>query len=291
MAQLTKYYKGEAKIVNDLYEGAARQRDMPRAYLGMSEIGKPCCRALWYRFRGFSPLPFDGRIIMLFRLGDAVEAQIIDWLEIAGYNVYGLQDGFSDFDGFFKGHCDGIVKGVTSQDHVLEIKSYNKTRFDKLKRMGVAESDPQYYDQCQCYMGYSGLERALFVAQCKDTSEIHAERLYFMAERFRALKEKAKYIVMSNEAPPQHNTEDSLECQWCDFRVQCWRPGESIVEHKCGTCSYMAWDGLKRYCSHPDHNFYLQRFDGCPDWLDMFEKMDVSPIKRHSPESPSSARR
>ncbi|MBR5346984.1 MAG: YqaJ viral recombinase family protein, partial [Deltaproteobacteria bacterium] len=53
------------------------------------------------------------------------------------------------------------IKGVTSLDHVLEIKSANSRRFKAFRESGVRAISREYYCQVQCYMGYSGLERAL----------------------------------------------------------------------------------------------------------------------------------
>jgi hypothetical protein len=95
----------------------------------MSAIGDNCARKLWLSFRGYTPLPLDGRVLMLFRFGDRVEEEIIYHLRLAGYSVEGQQESFADHDGWFKGHADGIIHGVTRQQHILEIKSCNANKF------------------------------------------------------------------------------------------------------------------------------------------------------------------
>ena len=66
---------------------------------------------------------------MIFRLGDHIEEDIVGWLKAAGYQVEGQQDAFSDHDGWFSGHCGGIIHGITQQPHILEIKSAKDKEF------------------------------------------------------------------------------------------------------------------------------------------------------------------
>ena len=257
-------------VANNLYEAAARSRnDQPRRnYLGMSAIGDPCERKLWFGFRGFTPLPLDGRVIMLFRFGDRVEEEVIHWLRAAGYHVEGQQEGFSDHGGWFSGHCDGIIHGITNQPHILEIKSCNAKKFNAFKKYGVQKTYQIYWDQSQCYMGYAGLERALFVIQNKDNSEIYTERVYFDQEAFTLLRKKAFSVITSNDPIKPEFAKDSQTCSWCDHRITCWNPEESIQTlQDCMTCQDMRWDGLKRFCHNPEHAFELvQRNGACPDW-------------------------
>jgi len=259
------------KIANEMYEAAARSRDNQtrRSYLGMSAIGDPCARKLWLSFRGYTPLPLDGRILMLFRFGDRVEEEIIYHLRLAGYSVEGQQESFSDHDGWFKGHCDGIIHGVTRRQHILEIKSCNANKFKAFQQYGIQKTYQVYYDQAICYCGYAGLERALFVIQNKNNSEIYTERVYFDSEVFEALKQKAYQIITANDPAPQSFTEDSQTCGWCDHRVTCWMPSEAIQTLRdCMTCEYLKWIGLVRSCLHKDHPYEIkQRIGVCGDFI------------------------
>lgn len=257
------------KVANEMYEAAARARKPgERKYLGMSEIGKPCDRALWYSFRGFDKAPVDGRMIMLFRFGDRIEGEVVHWLTEAGYEIRDRQRSFLVHGGMFAGHWDGEIHGVTQRPHVLEVKSANTKRFKAFKDFGVQKTSPTYYCQAQCYMGYSGLERALFVIQCKDTSELYTERVYFMKSDFEALHERARYIITANAIPEKPFKQDNFECTWCDYRLQCWCPDEAIVTlHVCGTCRYLGFQDLHRFCKNVAHPFEIQQWGiGCDDW-------------------------
>jgi hypothetical protein len=246
------------KIAFEMYEAAARTA-APRTYLGMSQIGNPCERALWYQFRGYNPKPQDGRMIMLFRFGDRVEDEIIYWLMQAGYRVEGQQDAFQDFNGMFRGHCDGIIHDVTRHPHILECKSANSKRFKAFKDNGVRSVSETYYAQAQCYMEYAGLERALFIIQCKDNSEIYTERLYHSKDDAKAYREKAFRIISANELPPKIFAETSFECRWCDYSGHCWNPTETPVTRQvCGTCRNVYMDGDIPWCK--SHNCRLHQW-------------------------------
>ena len=263
------------RIANELYETVSRANNTQprRSYLGMSSIGDSCKRKLWYSFRGYTPIPLDGKVLMIFRFGNLIESEVIAWLKMAGYRIDGTGDKqieFSDYDGYFKGHADGILYGVTSQPHILEIKSCNANRFKLFKQYGVQKTQSLYFYQVQLYMGYANLERALFVIQCKDNSEIYTERVYFDAETFEALRDKAYRIITANDPPPQPFVEDSQVCGWCDHRITCWIPEDSIQTLRdCMTCEYMRWTGLVRSCLHTDHPYEIkQRLGVCPDWTE-----------------------
>lgn len=219
IVDLRKY----TNIPNEIYEAAAKS-DKPRDYLGMSQIGDACDRRLWYAINGYMPVAKDGRIYLIFELGFAIEDIIIKNLRKAGYEISDTQTEFEDFDGKFKGHCDGIIYGVTKKPHILECKSANDNKFNQFKKSGIRDVSPQYYCQAQCYMGYSGLERALFVIYNKNTSEIYAERIYFDKEDFEMLRARAKYILESTTPPPKYDEDPAnFECRYCDYRFECHR--------------------------------------------------------------------
>jgi hypothetical protein len=277
MADLTKFRSNDRlaqAVVDNMYEAAAqaRKKGAPRTYLGMSEIGKPCDRELWYNFRCYPRIDIEGRIIMLFEFGDMIEDRVVHWLREAGYDVAGQQLAFKSHNDLFRGHCDGTIEGVTKKMHILEVKSANKKKFDAFKRHGVRKTYPVYYSQVQCYMGYSSLERSLHIVQCKDTSEIYAERTYFNQSDFNALHDRAYHIITANQAPDRPFSENSFECKYCDQRLTCYHPNEAIMNQVCGTCHFFGFHGLDKYCWHPNHPFKLETTIGCPDWNDRYEK-------------------
>lgn len=255
----------QIRIVNEMYEAASASRDSPRNYLGMSRIGERCARKLWYAFRGYSPAPLEGRAAMIFDLGNRVEDAVLHWLDAAGYRVEDAQREFSAHAGMFRGHCDGIIHGVTSRPHILEIKSANDRRFKAFQREGIRSVSPVYYCQAQCYMGYAGLERALFVVMNKNTCELYAERVHFSREDFEALHARAHAIITANdppERPPDHRDsagEDAQICAWCDFHAVCLS-GEAVqTVPSCGCCAGFVMRGLTPVCTFRDDEPVIDR--------------------------------
>ena len=235
----------------EMYEAACRARASRQArnYLGMSAICGPCDRALWLDFRGYPKAPFDGRMLLLFELGDIIENQMISWLKAAGYNVEGQQKAFEAHHGFFRGHCDGIVHGITKRPHILEIKSANDNSFKAFKKLGVRAAKPLYWGQMQCYMGYSNLERAFFLVSNKNTSELYTERVYFDQDAFESLHERAGEIIYANDPPKR-----SKDCTWCNFTNICDRPHATMfTSMSCGVCAHFHIIDRIMLCQHPLH--------------------------------------
>ena len=264
------------RVVNEMYEAASASRDSPRSYLGMSQIGERCARKLWYAFRGYSSAPLAGRAAMIFDLGNRVEAAVLHWLAAAGYRVEDAQREFSAHAGLFRGHCDGIIHGVSSRPHILEIKSANERRFKAFQSEGIRAVSPVYYCQAQCYMGYAGLERALFVVMNKNTCELYAERVYFSREDFEALHARAYAIITANNPParlPEHREgpeQGTQSCAWCDFHAVCLS-GEAVqTEPSCGCCAGLVMRGLTPVCSYHDGSTPIDWTDhpapSCKEW-------------------------
>lgn len=262
MAELPKLTTAD-RIALEMYAAAERGRNKSRGYLGMSEIGQACDRRLWLSFRGYPGNDPDGRLIMLFELGDMIETQVVRLLNAAGFKVEGQQDGYKSHGGFFRGHSDGTIHGITKQPHILEIKSANDKRFAAFKKFGVRETYPTYYCQVQCYMGYSGLERSLFVIMNKNTSDIYTERVYFNQEDFEALDARAKYIITSNDIPDK-----ASDCMWCPYTSICNDPSKALFTRMtCGSCDHLRWDGLTPKCLSPLHPHDIQEWgSSCTDW-------------------------
>jgi len=268
------------RVAEAMYEGASRWRKDSgvRSYLGMSGIGGLCRRKIWYGFRGYTPSAIEGRIQMIFSLGDAVELQVLKWLEQAGYKVRDRQLAFEDMGGLFRGHCDGIVEGVTQKPHILEIKSASASRFKAFQESGIAAISPEYAGQVQCYMGYSGLERAIFVVMNKNTCEIYTERVHFSRSSFVELKEKATSII-GKDVEIRGFDQDSPECGMCPYKGHCWSAPYIQETPTCGTCVHciFPFDTIEPYCGKHAHHI-LKWGKSCPDWSFTDTALDVVPF-------------
>ena len=105
-------------LVDAGMQAKARQQER-RAYLGASRLGVACERALQFEYAAAPVDPgkeFPGRILRIFERGHDNEAQMVNWLRLAGFDLRthgrdGQQFGFSLLDGRLQGHIDGVIVG------------------------------------------------------------------------------------------------------------------------------------------------------------------------------------
>ena len=235
-------------VVEDIYavHRANEAKNTPRLYLGGSSAGNPCDRALWYSFRHATDVQFDGRILRLFETGHREEERIIRELRAAGYQVEERdpktrrQFAVSDYGGHFAGHLDGKI-WLDGVEHVLEIKTSNTKGFRGVLKHGVQKHKPVHYAQMQLYCGYTGINRALYVMQCKESDQLLTEVVTFDLEFF---EEQRARILRILEAPdPPYKMRDDpgyYLCSWCDHHGLCF--DTQAPEVTCGTCMHSTPD-------------------------------------------------
>ena len=222
--------------------------DLHRPHLGMSQIGKPDDRALWLSFRWSLPDDTSARVRRIFRLGHLIEAEVIELLSrIPGAKVIdrvpgtGQQFNFIYVDGHFGGSMDACMLGVPEAPktwHVIEIKTVNGKRFKELQKSRVEAFSPEYYAQMQCYMGASGMERALFVAYCKDTSELYTERLHAKKIEFSGYLARAERIIMAIEPPSSiYKDADDFEAKKAGATSRVYW-GQELPPPNCRNCRF-----------------------------------------------------
>jgi hypothetical protein len=248
MAELK--FNADLKIASKTLEAIdaavlANAEDGFRTHLGASLIGRPCGRSLWYAFRWARKASFDARTLRLFARGQREEDVMAGLLRSAGMNIMqvdastGQQFRFSDCDGHFGGSMDGGVQGVPDAPkawHVWECKTAGKKAFDDLAAKGVRESKPEHWAQMQCYMHWTGMERALYTTVCKDDDRLHIERVGYdkkAAEQFIAL---AHHIINAPEPLERIGSPDFYLCKWCDHHAICH--GEEAPAVNCRTCAH-----------------------------------------------------
>jgi len=253
MTDISKLLPENSPVVDAIYAYHKKRGDLEqsRQYLGMSEIGGPCERALWYQFRQCCKPTLDGRLYRLFETGNLAESRFVTELRAIGCTVHdvdesGNQFAFSELGGHFSGHMDGCAIGIPGAEKtwvVLEFKTHNAKSFAKLKKEGVKAAKPQHWAQCQCYMRASGMTRALYLACNKDTDDLYAERVHFDPSFASGLIDKAQRIVTSTTPPERAFTRpDYFECQWCDAKRICWGdpvgPAFPVPSISCRQCCH-----------------------------------------------------
>jgi len=251
----------------------ARQDDGWRAHMGASIIGTNCARALWYSFRWTTRISFSGRMLRLFQTGHKQEDRLVEDLRSIGVTVLevdpetGRQFQVRDETGHFGGSMDGVALGVPEAPkswHLCEFKTSNIKGFEKLKREGVQKAKPLHHAQMITYMHLGGIDRALYLAVCKDTDELYAERIHSDPVEGARLVAKAQSIINA-PIPPQRISNDAnwFECKFCDHRELCH--GEKFPERNCRTClhSTPAADGQWDCALHNINPTTSQQHEGC----------------------------
>jgi hypothetical protein len=222
----------------------AQAGDGFREHLGASLIGKSCERALWYDFRWATPARFSGRILRLFETGQLEEARLIRNLRATGATVLevdpqtGRQWQVSAIHGHFGGSLDAVAIGLREAPrswHVVEFKTHSAKSFRELLAHGVAAARPQHAAQMQVYMQLTGIERALYVAVCKDTDELHIERVRADPQTAIRLLDKARRVVEAKR-PPARISDDPAwwECRTCSHHPVCHEDAAAAVT--CRSC-------------------------------------------------------
>ena len=214
-----------------------------RPHLGASLIGHKCDRFLWLSFRWAVKPSFPGRILRLFQRGHDEERNLIRLLQKVGIQVTGAQARVT-FRGHISGSMDGVItKGVPEapkKKHVLEMKTHNRKSFDDLEKKGVLESKPVHEAQMQIYMLGAQIDRALYVAICKDDDRIYTERVKLDPERAQALLERASRISLSDRMPEPLSTDPTwFECKLCDAHEFCHKT-KLTKQVNCRTCAHVS---------------------------------------------------
>jgi len=247
---MTKLLLTGPTTVGMLFEAYQKaEKDWRRDHLGASMIGHKCDRYLWQSFRWAAKEDLSGQKLRLFERGQREEAWVIRDLERAGATVTRFVEGTRQQRtvrwGHVGGGLDGTVSGLVEApqtEHVLEIKTHNAKSFERLKEKGVKASKPEHWAQMQVYMLGSGLDRACYIAVCKDTDEIYMERVRLEPEKAEAIVARGHALAAAVE-PPAKLDKDQPPCvltsrdgtRWpCKFFELCH--GKQIPERNCRTC-------------------------------------------------------
>lgn len=241
------------QAVDAALEASVERR--PRRYLGMSEIGHPCRRRLWYRFRWCWFDSFDASTLKRFEDGHDQEAKqarrlrLVDGLTLHIVDpVTGEQFDVSDHGGHFQGHLDGAIQGLLQAPkawHVWEHKSTdekNATKLDKLKgekgeKDALESWNETYHAQAQCYMHYTGMERHYLTCSTPGGRRTTSARTNYEPETASVLSGKALSIILAPE--PLERLSEKPEyylCKWCEQAPVCHHG--KVPEVSCRTCAH-----------------------------------------------------
>lgn len=211
----------------------------PRDYLGASLIGQECERAIWYSYHNYVGEPFTVETLWNFEDGHRTEDLIaerlrkIEGIELWTHDEEGKQFGFSMFDDKFKGHVDGIIRGLIQSPktvHVWECKACADKKYNSFlsiknsytEKEILEQWDKGYYAQAQVYMHTLGLTRHYLTVARAGGRDITSCRTEYNKDVAISYLEKAERIIGSKSYPARISSKpDFFICRFCRYKGIC----------------------------------------------------------------------
>lgn len=216
--------------------------EAPREYLGASQLGEQCERKIYYRLHNAPAAPRPSSLIMAANDGHRTEAAMAELLravpgvELWTHDAEGKQFGFTDFAGRFRGHCDGVIKGILqapATPHIWECKAVNDKKFGEFRNAQQKFGDKQtlmnfsyqWYCQAQCYLGYFDLTRHYLTVCSAGLRDVLSCRTEFVPAFFQMMRKRAERILGYREPPARIKDDPAYwQCKFCEFRAHCHQP-------------------------------------------------------------------
>jgi hypothetical protein len=105
-------------------------------------------------------------------------------------------------------------------------------------KKGVEKSKPVHYAQMQVYMMGLDIDRAFYLAVCKDNDQIYTERVRLDKDLAQKLIEKGKRLALADRMPVPISTDSTwYECRFCDAHDFC-HGSKTTKEVNCRTCAH-----------------------------------------------------
>jgi hypothetical protein len=270
------------------------EEETPRGYLGFSNVGEECWRYLQYAFLQAykrKPPAFLVKCAERGHRAEELQAQrlrMVDGVELTTVGHDGKQIEFSDVNGHFKGHCDGVITGLLQAPktpHVWEhkekeqkfVNEFNKIKAQLGEKQTLKKFDPIYYAQAALYMLFLGLKRHYITISTPGGRDTYSARTEADDKHAEDMREKAKKIIYGKELFEKIGGEDYFKCKMCDARGVCH--GGEMPERGCRTCTHSSpiEHGAWR-CERFGRNLTLdEQIAGCPAhiYLKMFVPGEV----------------
>lgn len=218
---------------------AKARLEKPRDYLGASLIGNMCAREIWYAYNNYPRPDFSADTLMKFEDGHRTEdltayrLRQIPGIELWTHKEDGEQYGFSVWDGKFKGHIDGVIKGLKQAPktpHIWECKACEDKKYNEFRKAKEKYGEKQalknwninYYAQAQLYMHYLHINRHYLTVARAGGRGYDTCRTEYDAETAEYYIDRAYKIINADKEPPRiSEKQDYYVCRWCDFKEIC----------------------------------------------------------------------
>lgn len=225
-------------IYQHIEEEAKKER--PRSYVGASSIGDDCEKKLYYQLR-HPELAKERKAELILAANDghrgedlmASYIRKIPGIELITHGADGKQLGFSDLDGKFRGHCDGLITGLPlapKTRHVWEHKVKNEKFYNKITDLKTLNDikevlalwDYVYYCQAVVYMHYFDCTRHYMTVGQAGSRKFQSIRTNANPQLAKQLIQKAKRIIAYTSPPIGiSNNPTFWKCKFCDYSETC----------------------------------------------------------------------
>ncbi len=217
-------------------------QEFPRTYLGMSSLGRPCAREIWYSWRWFKPEKFSPRIKRLFSRGHQEEPRFVDMFRLIGMTVQdvdlktGKQFEFISSNGHCMGHCDGVGL-FPGSIYLLEFKTHSYKSFVAVKKsQSIKISKWDHYCQCQRYMHELKLKYGVYCAVNKNDDALYFEVIKRDKKTVAWILERENELVNATAHPGRISDDPSFWiCSYCWYKDVCFET--EMPMKNCRTCS------------------------------------------------------
>lgn len=199
-----------------------------------SDIGRPCTRELWYKYRNEDKESLSGNTVLKFLYGDIIEDVVLNLATLAGHEVSGQQDLIEKEFGNgwrIRGRIDAVIDG-----HLVDVKSVAPQGFYKFEsnlsddpfgyRMQLASYNAFYNDGNSSGAGFLCIDKSMGHVKYYDFSADipTAAKVSSYAEDRIAAIERA--VPPTQIEPVAAGTSGNLKlcttCSYCSYKAKCW---------------------------------------------------------------------
>jgi hypothetical protein len=194
--------------------------------LRMSNLGKPCDRALWMDIKGdHEPEPLTPETRLKFLFGDLVEALVLYLAKEAGHSVEDQQKRI-EVDGIV-GHIDAVIDG-----HLVDVKSASSFAMKKFRNGTLPDDDAfGYISQISGYANAMGKKSGTFLAMDKSSGDL----VTYTHKDLEDTSARIKHVkaMLESDTPPDRPFKEvddkqsgrkklDINCSYCPHKQVCW---------------------------------------------------------------------
>ena len=214
--------------------------------LRMSNLGKPCDRALWMDIKGdHEPEPLTPETRLKFLFGDLVEALVLYLAKEAGHKVEDQQKRI-EVDGIV-GHIDAVIDG-----HLVDVKSASSFAMKKFRNGTLPDDDAfGYISQISGYANAMGKKSGTFLAMDKSGGELATYTHKDLEDTSARIKHVKAMLELDTppdrpfkevEDKPSGRKKLDINCSYCPHKQVCWADKGLDLKFRAGRPIFLVGD-------------------------------------------------